>query len=74
MIRTVLDNLGSIGHLHTAGNPGRHDLDDEQELHYPGICRAIARAGYDGYIGHEFSPKGDPVAALRQAYERCTGE
>ena len=74
VIRTVLDNLGSIGHLHTAGNPGRHDLDDEQELHYPGICQAIARAGYDGYIGHEFSPKGDPVAALRQAYERCTGE
>ena len=74
VIRTMLDNLGAIGHLHTAGNPGRRDLDDEQELHYPGICRALARAGYRGYIGHEFRPKGDPVAALRQAYERCTGE
>jgi hydroxypyruvate isomerase len=74
VIRTMLDNLGAIGHLHTAGNPGRNDLDDEQELHYPGICRALAKAGYQGYIGHEFIPKDDPVAALRQAYERCTGD
>ena len=74
VIRTVLDNLDAIGHLHTAGNPGRQDLDDEQELNYPGIYRAIARAGYRGYLGHEFRPKGDPVAALRQAYERCTGD
>jgi|TARA_Y100000814_G_scaffold56701_4_gene35200 hydroxypyruvate isomerase len=74
VIRTMLDNLGAIGHLHTAGNPGRNDLDDEQELYYPGICRALANAGYQHYIGHEFVPKGDPVAALRQAYERCTGD
>lgn len=74
VIRTMLDNLGAIGHIHTAGNPGRQNLDDEQEIHYPGICRALAKAGYEGYIGHEFRPKGDPVAALRQAYERCKGD
>ena len=72
VIRTMLDNLGAIGHVHTAGNPGRNDLDDEQELHYTGICRALAAAGYQGYLGHEFHPKGDPVAALLQAYKRCT--
>ena len=74
VIRTMLDNLGVIGHVHTAGNPGRNDLDDEQEIHYPGICRALAAAGYQGYLGHEFHPKGDPLAALRQAYQRCTNE
>ena len=73
VIRTMLDNLGVIGHVHTAGNPGRNDLDDEQEIHYSGICRALAAAGYKGYLGHEFHPKGDPVSALHQAYKRCTG-
>ncbi len=74
VIRTMLDNLDAIGHIHTAGNPGRNDLDDEQELYYPAVCRALATAGYRGYVGHEFKPKGDPVAALRQAFERCTGD
>jgi hydroxypyruvate isomerase len=74
VIRTMLDHLDSIGHVHTAGNPGRNELDDEQELNYRGICRALARAGYEGYVGHEFKPKGDPVAALRQAYTQCSGE
>ena len=74
VIRTMLDHLDAIGHIHTAGNPGRHELDDEQELNYRGICRALARAGYQGYVGHEFKPKGDTVAALRRTYEQCRGD
>ena len=71
VIRNITENIRWIGHFHTAGVPGRHDLDDEQELNYRGICKAIAAAGYDGYLGHEFSPKADPIAALRQAFEVC---
>jgi hydroxypyruvate isomerase len=47
----------------------RADLDDTQEINYPPIFRAIAATGYEGYVGHEFIPKGDPAAALRAAYE-----
>ncbi|MBN2582918.1 MAG: xylose isomerase, partial [Planctomycetes bacterium] len=64
-------NIQWIGHFHTAGNPGRRDLDDEQELNYPAICRAIAASGYDLYVAHEFTPKGDRIEALRQAFECC---
>ena len=71
IIRTLRDNIAYIGHFHTAGNPGRRDMDDTQELNYRGIAQAIADTGYDGYLGHEFVPKGDPLAALRAAYELC---
>lgn len=71
VIRTIRENIQWIGHFHTAGNPGRKDMDDEQELNYAGICRAIAATGYDLYVGHEFFPKGDPVAALRHAFAVC---
>jgi hydroxypyruvate isomerase len=71
LIRTIRDNIEHIAHFHTAGNPGRKDLDDHQEIYYPAIARAIHETGYDGWVGHEFGPKGDAVAALRQAYEQC---
>ena len=71
VIRTIGDNIAAIGHFHTAGNPGRNDLDDRQELNYAAICAAISATGYQGYVGHEFKPKGDVVAALRQAFELC---
>ncbi len=71
VIRTIRENIQWIGHFHTAGNPGRHDLDTEQELNYPAICRAIAEAGYEGYLGHEFTPKGDPLDALSRAFDTC---
>ncbi len=71
VIRTIRENVRWIGHFHTAGNPGRNDLDDTQELNYVGICRAIAATGYDLYVGHEFRPKGDPIEALRQAFALC---
>jgi len=71
IIRTIRDNIKWIGHFHTAGNPGRNDLDDSQELNYTGICRAIAATGYDLYVGHEFRPKGDPIAALKTTFAIC---
>src|SRR4051812_47420358 len=52
VIRTLRDNIRWIGHIHTAGNPGRHDLDDEQELNYRAIALAIAELPYDGYVAH----------------------
>ena len=71
LIRTIRDNIQHIAHFHTAGNPGRNDLDDKQEIYYPAVARAIHDTGYSGWVGHEFSPKGDVFAALRQAYETC---
>ena len=71
MIRTIRDHRAHFLHYHTAGVPGRHDLDDTQELNYPPIMRAITATGYDGYVGHEFIPKGDPLAALESAYRLC---
>lgn len=71
VIRTITENAEWIGHYHTAGVPGRRDMDETQELYYPAIMHAIAASGYDGFVGHEFLPKGDPVAALRTAYELC---
>jgi hydroxypyruvate isomerase len=61
-----------IAHYHTAGNPGRHEIDDTQEINYPGILRVIAETGYTGFVGQEFIPTwNDPVAALRDAARRC---
>ena len=69
LIRTIQQNIAYIGHFHTAGNPGRADLDNTQEINYDGIARAIAATGYAGFIGHEFTPKGSPVPALRRAFK-----
>jgi len=71
VIRTIRENIKWIGHFHTAGNPGRNNLDDTQELNYTGICSAIAATEYDLYVGHEFKPLGDPEMALRQAFALC---
>jgi hydroxypyruvate isomerase len=71
VIRTIRQNIKWIGHFHTAGNPGRNDLDDTQELNYAGICRAIAATGYDLYVGHEFVPRGDLIEALHRTFELC---
>ncbi len=71
IIRTLRKNIQWIGHFHTAGNPGRNDMDDTQELNYTGICRAIDSTDYAGYVGHEFTPLGDRMAALEAAYNIC---
>ncbi len=74
IIRTLRENIKWIGHFHTAGNPGRNDMDDTQELNYAGICRAIAGTGYEYYVGHEFKPKEDLIGALTRAFELCDVE
>lgn len=71
IIRTIHEHHSYFGHYHTAGNPGRHEIDDTQELQYHPIIQAILATGYDGYIGHEFIPQGEPVAALKHAFELC---
>ena len=71
VMRTIRTHVDLIGHFHTAGNPGRHELDETQELNYPAIMREVAATTYGGYVGQEFSPKGDPIAALEQAFAAC---
>lgn len=71
VIRTIRDNIGWIGHFHTAGVPGRADIDETQELNYGAVCEAIGGSGYDLYLGHEFKPRGDVFGALRRAFEIC---
>jgi hydroxypyruvate isomerase len=56
-----------IGHYHTAGVPGRNEIDESQELNYPPIMRAIVETGYTGYVGQEFIPTRDPMQSLREA-------
>jgi hydroxypyruvate isomerase len=74
LIRNIRDYSQYIGHFHTAGNPGRKDMDDTQEIFYPAVMRAIAETGYDLFVGHEFGPKGDAIEALKAAYRTCNVE
>jgi hydroxypyruvate isomerase len=61
-----------IAHYHTAGVPGRRELDDAQENNYPAIMKAIVETGYTGYVGQEFIPtQPDKIASLRQAAMVC---
>ena len=60
-----------IGHYHTAGNPGRHELDDTQEINYRPVMEAIAETGFTGYVGHEFIPMRDPLEGLSEAVALC---
>jgi hydroxypyruvate isomerase len=71
VLRRLEECKDVIGHIHTAGNPGRAELDDSQEINFPPIMRKLIEIGYKGYVGHEFIPTRDPLAGLRQAVERC---
>jgi hydroxypyruvate isomerase len=72
VIRTVRANKAWIGHFHTGGVPGRHEIDDTQELNYPAIARAIADQGFSGFVAHEFIARAaDPYAALAAARRVC---
>jgi hydroxypyruvate isomerase len=71
LIRTITDNIEWLGHFHTGGVPGRHELDNTQEVNWVGVMRAIAAAGYTGYVAHEFLPVRDPLRSLREAVELC---
>jgi len=75
VIRTIRDNHQYIGHYHTAGVPGRHEINESQELYYPAIMKAILETGYQGYVAQEFIPTGktndDKIAALKKAMKVC---
>jgi len=71
VVRTIRDNFGHIAHFHTAGVPGRNEIDETQELNYRRIMTAIADLGFSAYVAQEFIPRREPVASLRQAFEIC---
>jgi hydroxypyruvate isomerase len=69
--RTIKDNFQWIGHFHTGGNPGRHEIDDTQELNYHFVAQTIADLGFTGYVAHEYSPAQgrDPIKSLTEALQ-----
>lgn len=71
LIRTIQENIQWIGHFHTGGVPGRHELDDTQEVQWDGVMRGILATGFQGYVAHEFLPTRDPFTSLRQAVDLC---
>jgi hydroxypyruvate isomerase len=72
VIRTIRDNHAYIAHYHTAGVPGRHEIDQSQELYYPAIMQAILNTGFQGYVAQEFIPLAtDKLASLRAAIDIC---
>lgn len=72
IIRTIKENHQYFGHYHTAGVPGRHEIEENQELFYPAIMKAIVATGYKGYVAQEFIPtRKDPTLSLRKAVALC---
>ena len=71
VIRTIRAHHQHIAHYHTGGVPGRHELDDTQELQWAAVCRAIAETGFKGFLAHEFVPTRDPLTSLREAVSLC---
>ena len=71
VISRIRQHRDYIGHVHTAGNPGRGELDNKQEINYPPIMEALVEVGYKGYVGQEFIPTRDALAGLRQAVVLC---
>ena len=71
LIDTIRKNIQWIGHFHTGGVPGRHELDGTQEIQWDGVMRAIADAGFRGYVAHEFIPTADPLTSLKNAVDLC---
>src|SRR5215470_1453942 len=71
LIRTIQQNIQWIGHFHTGGVPGRHELDATQEVHWDAVMRGIAAKNFTGYVAHEFVPTRDPLTSLREAVDLC---
>ncbi len=71
VIRRIGQCQDVIGHIHTAGCPGRGELDANQEINFPPIMRKLLEIGYDGYVGQEFIPTRDPLSGLREAFDVC---
>ncbi len=71
LVRRIGECKDVIGHVHTAGNPGRGELDANQEIAFPAPMRKLVEIGYTGFVGHEFIPTRDPLAGLREAVAVC---
>jgi hydroxypyruvate isomerase len=71
VIATIRANIQHIAHFHTGGVPGRHEIDETQELNYRTVMQAIADLGFSGYVAQEFVPVRDPLTSLRQSFEIC---
>lgn len=72
VIENIRKYIRHIGHIHTGGVPGRHELDETQELYYPAIMKAIVETGYKGYVGQEFVPsQKDKLASLKKCIQIC---
>jgi hydroxypyruvate isomerase len=71
IIRSIQNYHPYFAHYHTAGNPGRHEIDASQEIYYPAIVQAILSTGYHDFLGQEFIPTGDTITALRNAFTLC---
>jgi hydroxypyruvate isomerase len=71
VIRTIRQDKDWIAHFHTGGVPGRHELDETQELQWRSVATAIADMGFTGYVAHEFVPTRDPLTSLREAVALC---
>jgi hydroxypyruvate isomerase len=72
LIRTIRDNIQYIAHFHCAGVPGRHEIDDTQEVNWHAVAKAIADLNFQGYIAQEFTPARDPLTSLKQAVQILT--
>jgi len=71
LIRRLEENQDILGHIHTAGCPGRGELDDRQEINFPATMHKLLEVGYDGYVGIEYIPTRDPLAGLTEAVQLC---
>ncbi|MEZ4894180.1 MAG: hydroxypyruvate isomerase, partial [Saprospiraceae bacterium] len=70
--RTIQNNHQWFGHYHTAGVPGRNEIDENQELYYPAIMKAIVNTGFKGYVAQEFIPKAaNPLGSLAKSIDIC---
>lgn len=72
LLRRLAECGDILGHVQTAGNPGRCEIGPDQEINYTAIAHTLVRLGYTGYVGHEFMPTREPISALREAVEICT--
>jgi hydroxypyruvate isomerase len=73
IVRNIREHFQWIGHFHTGGNPGRHEIDETQELNYRFVMQAIAELGFTGFVSHEYSPSQghDPIKELEKAIQIC---
>ena len=72
IVRTIRDNFQYLAHFHTGGNPGRHEINQTQELNYHVVAQTIADLGFTGVLSHEYTPTGDPLTSLAEAIDICT--